>query len=220
MWPVGFYINCDDALCIRCIGQETEDPIFASSEVDRPIRCSNCGDEIETSLTDDGIAYITGVAIEDIKFWDDLIQQIAGIREVNTDDFKDTLLSIIGKFVESYIIPVHYWEDDRLNKDQIIAAFFSDENIDPEKYTRQDIRQLLASYPNNSLDYCGSLPKCTQCIFVYPHTKYYQYLDPHFIGGYKLEIYNDDAHCSYHADIDSLVATLQEENLTLTNWSI
>lgn len=224
--PIGYYFD-QDAYHDYCAGQEirdTGDPIFSYSESDSYPTCEKCKDQIECCLTSEGIKYITEQAIDDIKQWNDLIQQIADIREVNEDDFSDTLLSVIGTFVDSFdntgVTPVHYWDYDSLDKRLIVDTFLESYHVDPEKYTRQDIRQLLEQYPDSRLDYCGTMPKSTKCILVYPHTKYYQYLDPDFIAGYKLEIYDTDDHFSYHEDIDSLVSTLQDEKLTLNNWSI
>ena len=78
--PIGFYVNCDDALCAEHFVEPAErvvtgeitadDPlaIFPDTESDSPTHCVQCGALIPHALTPDGVGYVSD-AIAEWRDW-------------------------------------------------------------------------------------------------------------------------------------------------------
>lgn len=65
--PVGYYLDCDTAVCEDCFDpvawegfEDWDEPltIFDSDEADTPTHCAECESLIEHALTSDGYAYV------------------------------------------------------------------------------------------------------------------------------------------------------------------
>ena len=64
---VGYYLNCDTAVCVDCAPTPTDEtdcddgypaPIYDDMESDTPTHCANCEALIPHALTDDGYRYV------------------------------------------------------------------------------------------------------------------------------------------------------------------
>src|SRR5213595_2157138 len=93
--PIGFYVDCDSAVCSDCMREEVseettlspksvylytatgkawegfeswEEPlaIFTDTESDTPTHCSVCESLIEHALTGEGYAYVTEAIIREL----------------------------------------------------------------------------------------------------------------------------------------------------------
>jgi hypothetical protein len=60
MKPIGFYLNCDEAICLDHIVDlaEVYGPIFSDSEADSPTHCTQCEALIPHALTNEGHRYV------------------------------------------------------------------------------------------------------------------------------------------------------------------
>ena len=79
MRVLGFYVDCDTAVCADCFdrggaearrGYEwSDDPvaIMSDAESDTPTHCTFCGDLVEHALTSDGYTYVLDAMCEEIK---------------------------------------------------------------------------------------------------------------------------------------------------------
>jgi hypothetical protein len=110
---IGYYITCDDALCVDCFTEHTDgsyddavkrweeaggfegwtEPIaiFEDTEADSPTHCVQCSACIEHGLTDDGYAYVLQAIYDDFtrgKQNPVTVQWIDAYGEYCGDDFE------------------------------------------------------------------------------------------------------------------------------------
>ena len=73
MWPIGYYLTCDDAVCDDCFDpgswegfEDWDEPlaIFADTESDTPTHCVRCHALIPHELTTEGYRYVREAVAE------------------------------------------------------------------------------------------------------------------------------------------------------------
>jgi len=76
MQPIGYYLNCDVAVCVECYTPDITRkyiepdwdgkpvPIFSFTESDTPTHCEGCGDVIHHELTPAGYEYVRNAVSE------------------------------------------------------------------------------------------------------------------------------------------------------------